>query len=96
MNFLVTIYQTKAGGDFTWSTLGPIREVRYGQSIMKLEQAMVAALKGAIGSMPAREAARLCATRSVRLTRVQKAGGNPVGAADFLRGTPLPRGARLY
>jgi methionyl-tRNA formyltransferase len=36
-----------------------------------------------------------CGTGSVRLTRLQKAGGKPLSAADFLRGTPLSSDARL-
>lgn len=37
-----------------------------------------------------------CGQGAVRLKRVQKAGGKPVSAADFLRGTALGAGARLY
>ncbi len=36
-----------------------------------------------------------CGTGAVRLLRLQKAGGKPLPAADFLRGTPLPAGTRL-
>jgi methionyl-tRNA formyltransferase len=36
-----------------------------------------------------------CGSGAVRLTRLQKAGGKPLAAADFLRGTPLPAGTRL-
>ncbi|AXA40984.1 methionyl-tRNA formyltransferase [Rhizobium leguminosarum] len=36
-----------------------------------------------------------CASGAVRLTRLQKAGGKPLAAADFLRGTPLAAGTRL-
>jgi methionyl-tRNA formyltransferase len=36
-----------------------------------------------------------CGTGAVRLTRLQKAGGKPLAAADFLRGTHLPQGTRL-
>ena len=36
-----------------------------------------------------------CGGGAVRLTRLQKAGGKPLSAADFLRGTPVPAGARL-
>jgi methionyl-tRNA formyltransferase len=32
---------------------------------------------------------------AVRLTRLQKAGGKPLAAVDFLRGTPLPAGSRI-
>jgi methionyl-tRNA formyltransferase len=36
-----------------------------------------------------------CAEGAVRLTRLQKAGGKPLDAADFLRGTPLKGGTTL-
>lgn len=36
-----------------------------------------------------------CGEGAVRLLKLQKAGGKPLAAADFLRGTPLSRGARL-
>ncbi len=36
-----------------------------------------------------------CASGAVRLTRLQKAGGKPMLAADFLRGTPVSVGTRL-
>jgi methionyl-tRNA formyltransferase len=36
-----------------------------------------------------------CGSGAVRLTKLQKAGGKPLPAADFLRGTPLPTGTRL-
>ncbi|AXV14284.1 methionyl-tRNA formyltransferase [Neorhizobium sp. SOG26] len=36
-----------------------------------------------------------CVEGAVRLTKLQKAGGKPLAAAEFLRGTPLPAGTRL-
>ncbi|KAA0699335.1 methionyl-tRNA formyltransferase [Neorhizobium sp. P12A] len=36
-----------------------------------------------------------CASGAVRLTRLQRAGGKPLDAADFLRGTPIAPGTRL-
>ncbi|MDQ1184886.1 methionyl-tRNA formyltransferase [Agrobacterium larrymoorei] len=36
-----------------------------------------------------------CGSGAVRLTKLQKAGGKPTLAADFLRGTPVPVGTRL-
>ncbi len=36
-----------------------------------------------------------CASGAVRLTKLQKAGGKPMLAADFLRGTPVSVGTRL-
>jgi methionyl-tRNA formyltransferase len=32
---------------------------------------------------------------AVRLTKLQKAGGKPLAAADFLRGTPIAPGTML-
>jgi methionyl-tRNA formyltransferase len=36
-----------------------------------------------------------CAEGSVRIVELQKAGGKPMQAADFLRGTPVPAGASI-
>lgn len=36
-----------------------------------------------------------CGEGAVKLVRLQKAGGKPLDAADFLRGTHLPKGAKL-
>lgn len=36
-----------------------------------------------------------CGSGAVRLTRLQKAGGKPMSAADFVRGTPVPATTRL-
>ena len=36
-----------------------------------------------------------CGGEAVRLLRLQKAGGKPLDAADFLRGTPLTKGMRV-
>lgn len=36
-----------------------------------------------------------CGSGAVRLTRLQKAGGKPLDAADFLRGTPIIKGMRI-
>lgn len=36
-----------------------------------------------------------CGEGALRLTRVQRGGGRPMPAAEFLRGFPLPAGARL-
>jgi methionyl-tRNA formyltransferase len=36
-----------------------------------------------------------CGDGALRLTKIQRAGGNPMSAAAFLRGFPLPAGARL-
>ncbi len=36
-----------------------------------------------------------CGEGALRLTRVQRAGGRPMSAAEFLRGFPVPAGTRL-
>jgi methionyl-tRNA formyltransferase len=36
-----------------------------------------------------------CGEGAVRLTKLQKAGGKPLPATEFLRGTPLPAGTRF-
>jgi methionyl-tRNA formyltransferase len=36
-----------------------------------------------------------CAEGAVRLVELQKAGGRPMKADEFLRGTPAPEGAVL-
>jgi methionyl-tRNA formyltransferase len=36
-----------------------------------------------------------CGSGAVRLTKLQKAGGKPMAAADFLRGTPVGTGTML-
>ena len=36
-----------------------------------------------------------CASGAVRLVKLQKAGGKPMLASDFLRGTPVAIGTRV-
>jgi methionyl-tRNA formyltransferase len=36
-----------------------------------------------------------CGSGAVRLTRLQKAGGKPLDAGEFLRGTPLIHGMKV-
>jgi methionyl-tRNA formyltransferase len=50
---------------------------------------------GVAGEVLTDEFVVACATGAVRLTKLQKAGGKPLAAADFLRGTPIATGARL-
>ncbi|TDW37127.1 methionyl-tRNA formyltransferase [Rhizobium azibense] len=50
---------------------------------------------GPAGEVLSDELVIACASGAVRLTRLQKAGGKPLAAADFLRGTPLAHGTRL-
>jgi len=51
--------------------------------------------EGPAGQLLSDDLAVACASGAVRLTRLQKAGGKPLAAADFLRGTPLAAGTRL-
>lgn len=51
--------------------------------------------QGASGELLTDDLVVACASGAVRLTRLQKAGGKPLAAADFLRGTPLAAGTRL-
>jgi methionyl-tRNA formyltransferase len=36
-----------------------------------------------------------CGDGAIRILELQRAGGKPMKAADFLRGTPLKAGARF-
>ncbi len=51
--------------------------------------------QGAAGLLLTDDLLVACGSGAVRLTRLQKAGGKPLAAADFLRGTPLAAGTRL-
>ena len=51
--------------------------------------------KGLAGSVIDQSLTIACGDGSVRLTRLQKAGGKPLDAADFLRGTPVSPGTVL-
>lgn len=50
---------------------------------------------GVPGTVIGDDATIACGAGAVRLVRLQKAGGKPLDAAEFLRGTPLPSGLRL-
>ena len=50
---------------------------------------------GAAGTVTGEDLTVACGEGAVKLARLQKAGGKPLSAADFLRGTPLPVGTRL-
>ncbi|KQV10380.1 methionyl-tRNA formyltransferase [Rhizobium sp. Root1203] len=50
---------------------------------------------GTAGELLTDDLVLACGTGAVRLTKLQKAGGKPLAAADFLHGTPLPAGTRL-
>ncbi|MBB3540463.1 MULTISPECIES: methionyl-tRNA formyltransferase [unclassified Rhizobium] len=51
--------------------------------------------QGVAGDLLTDDLVVACGTGAVRLTKLQKAGGKPLQAADFLRGTPLASGTRL-
>ncbi|MBY5579835.1 methionyl-tRNA formyltransferase [Rhizobium leguminosarum] len=51
--------------------------------------------QGAAGQLLTDDLVVACGSGAVRLTRMQKAGGKPLAAADFLRGTALAAGTRL-
>ncbi|CAN0594811.1 unnamed protein product, partial [Laminaria digitata] len=70
MNFLIPIYQQKIQGSFTWVALGGIEESCQGRSPGKVRDRLTRALKRQISELSAREAARLCAYRSMTLRRV--------------------------
>ena len=50
---------------------------------------------GAPGTVIGEDAMIACGDGAVRLVRLQKAGGKPLEAREFLRGTPLTSGLRL-
>ncbi|RAX39571.1 methionyl-tRNA formyltransferase [Rhizobium tropici] len=50
---------------------------------------------GASGQVLTDDLVIACASGAVRLTKLQKAGGKPLAAADFLRGTPIAPGTVL-
>ena len=50
---------------------------------------------GAPATVIGEDATIACGSGAVRLVRLQKAGGKPLPATEFLRGTPLPTGLRL-
>ncbi|MEI1247182.1 methionyl-tRNA formyltransferase [Rhizobium aouanii] len=51
--------------------------------------------QGAAGQLLTDDLVVACGSGAVRLIRLQKAGGKPLAAADFLRGTQLAAGTRL-
>ncbi|MQB44332.1 methionyl-tRNA formyltransferase [Rhizobium sp. ICMP 5592] len=51
--------------------------------------------EGAVGKVLTDDLVIACGSRAVRLTKLQKAGGKPMAAADFLRGTSVAAGTIL-
>ena len=62
---------------------------------VKVRGSELAAGEGAAGELLTDDLVVACGTGAVRLTKLQRAGGKPLAAADFLRGTPLAAGTRL-
>jgi methionyl-tRNA formyltransferase len=62
---------------------------------IKVLETVPAGGSGAPGVVLDGELTVACRDGAVRLLRLQKAGGKPLGAADFLRGTSLPAQMRL-
>ena len=65
-----------------------------GQRLLVLEGEPVAG-RGAPGEVLDNRLTIACGEGALRLTTVQRAGGRPMSADAFLRGFPLPAGARL-
>lgn len=62
---------------------------------VKVLQSELATGMGEAGSVLDDDLTIACGSGAVRLLRLQKAGGKPMLAADFLRGTPVSVGTRL-
>jgi methionyl-tRNA formyltransferase len=65
-----------------------------GERLLVLEGELAAGA-GAPGEILDDRLTVACGEGALRLTRVQRAGGKPMAADAFLRGFPLPIGARL-
>ena len=81
-------------------TAQPAEGVLYAAKIDKAERVKVlgselATGEGMAGTLVTDDLVVACGTGAVRLTKLQKAGGKPLAASDFLRGTPLVAGTRL-
>lgn len=62
---------------------------------IKVLASEMAAGEGSAGEVLSDDLRVACGRGAIRLTKLQKAGGKPLAAADFLRGTPLGSGTRL-
>ena len=65
------------------------------QERVKVLRSEVCAGKGAPGEVLDDGLSVACGSGAVRLLRLQKAGGKPLDAADFLRGSPVAAGTRI-
>jgi methionyl-tRNA formyltransferase len=66
-----------------------------GDERVKILGSVLAEGRGAPGEVLDGALTVACGRDAVRLTRLQRAGRGPQGAAEFLRGMPLPPGTRL-
>jgi methionyl-tRNA formyltransferase len=76
----------------------PGAETRLGAEVLKVWEAEPATGAGKPGEVLETDAGRLviaCGDGALALTRVQRPGGKPMSAADFLRGARVARGAML-
>ena len=62
---------------------------------LKVLRSVVVDGAGAAGTLLDEELTVACVDGAVRLVEVQRAGGKPLTAPEFLRGAKLTRGARL-
>ena len=62
---------------------------------IKVLRSVLASGSGAPGTVLDDRLTIACGRDAVRLTRLQKAGGKPLDAAEFLRGTPLVSGMKV-
>lgn len=62
---------------------------------IKVLQSELVAGMGEAGSVLDDALTIACGSSAVKLVRLQKAGGKPMSASDFLRGTPVAAGTRL-
>lgn len=62
---------------------------------IKILGSSLGASSGTSGTFVSEDAEIACATGSVRLRKLQKAGGKPLDTKDFLRGTPLVPGTQV-
>jgi len=62
---------------------------------IKVLQSALADGRGDAGTVLSDDLTITCGEGAVRLARLQKAGGKPLPAVEFLRGSPIPSGTRL-
>lgn len=75
----------------------PGAETRLGETILKIREAEPTEGTGSPGRVleAADSLVIACGQGALRIRRLQRAGGKPVAAADFLRGNPVSLGATL-